>query len=335
MHRRIFLVTPLLLLIGGCSGPANQTTPPGGNAPSGSTSDFKVALVTVGALTDGGWNALAGEGLKRIETELGAKTAHQGVEKNEVEDAFRGFARDGYRLVIGHGSEFKDAAKAVAEEHPDTVFVVSSGDVQGANVASLQFDLGDASYLAGMAAAGMSKTGKGAQIGGEPFAPVAKAFELFEKGGQAINPTFRAPITYLGNWEDSNQAKEQALAMIRDGADVIFQNADAAGEGIFLAAEDNADKGVIVIGSNANQNDIKPQIIAASAVLDVAKTFLDVARDVKVGTFKGGIYKRDLASGYVYLAVNPLFEKKIPEAVREKIKQAEADIKSGKLKLVD
>ena len=42
-------------------------------------------------------------------------------------------------------------------------------EVQAPNVASLKFDLGEASYLAGMAAAGLSKSGKAGQIGGQPF----------------------------------------------------------------------------------------------------------------------------------------------------------------------
>lgn len=336
MKRRTLLAAPFLLALAGCTGGSSPAPGAGATStPAGSSGpEFKVALVTNGPLTDSGWNSLAAEGLKSIEKELGAKTAHQGADKAQAEEALRGFARDGYRLVFAHGSEFKDAAKAVAEENPETIFVVSSGDVEGPNLASLRFDLGEASYLAGMAAAGLSKTGKAGQIGGESFPPVVQAFELFEKGGKTVNPKFTATTTYLGNWSDANQAKEQALGMIRNGADVLFQNADAAGEGVFLAAEQNADKGVLVIGSNANQNDLKPQVIAASAVLDVARTFLDTARQVKDGSFKGGVFLEDLKSGHVYLAMNPDFEKRLPAGVRDQMKQAEDDIKSGKLKLV-
>lgn len=336
MNRRTFLVAPLFLAVAGCqNSPAAGPAAPAGNAPSaGAGETLKVALITNGPLTDSGWNSLAAEGMKRIETELGAQTAHQSAGKAQAEEALRGFARDGYRLIFAHGSEFKDAAKAVAEENPDAYFVVSSGDVEGTNLASLRFDLGEASYLAGMAAAGLSKSGKAGQIGGESFPPVVQAFELFEKGGKTVNPQFSATTTYLGNWSDANQAKEQALAMIRNGADVIFQNADAAGEGVFVAAEQNADKGVLVIGSNANQNDLKPKVIAASAVLDVPQTLLDTAKQVKEGTFKGGIYREDLKSGHVYLALNPEFEKRLPKDVLDKIKQAEEEIKAGKLQLV-
>ncbi len=336
MNRRTLLISPLFLLAAGCGNNASSTSGTGDQPPEGSlTGTLKVALVTNGPLTDSGWNSLAADGLKRIEAELGAQTAHQSAGKAQAEEALRGFARDGFNLIFAHGSEFKDAAKTVAEENSEAFFVVSSGDVEGSNLASLRFDLGEASYLAGIAAAGLSKSGKAGQIGGESFPPVVQAFKLFEEGAKTVNPRFTTTTTYLGNWSDANQAKEQALAMIRNGSDILFQNCDAAGEGVFVAAEQSADRGVLVIGSNANQNDLKPKVIAASAVLDVAKTFLDTAKEVQAGGFKGQIYREDLSSGHVYLALNPQFESRLSAEVKDKIKQAEEDIKTGKLVLVE
>ena len=345
--RRALLVLPLAALLAGCN-PSNPpsgsgsggNTPSNGAASSGSTTTapaggkpFKVGLVTTGSLTGSGWNALAGKGLDQIKNELHADVKNQSSSEAEAEETLRGFARDGFRLVFAHGGEYQDAAKRVAQENPDTIFVVSTGEVQGTNLASLRFDLGDAAYLAGMAAAALSKSGKAGQIGGQSFPPVKQAFELFEKGGKTIKPSFTTSTTYLGNWSDANAAKEKALGMIRDGADIIFQNADAAGQGVFDAAKSTKDKQVLVIGSNANQNDLMPDVIAASAVLDVPKAFLAIARDVQGGTFKGAVYKEDLKSGNVYLAINPAFKDKIPAEVTKKIEQAEADLKSGKLTL--
>ncbi len=344
LSRRALLVAPLALVAAGCGGgsapgegPSGSGTPAANTpapAPAGASSgSLKVGLITNGSLTDSGWNSLAGKGLEQIEKELGASTGHQSADKAQAEEALRGFARDGFTLIFAHGNEFGDSAVRVAQEFPDVKFVVSSGEVEASNVASLVFDLGEASYLAGMAAAGLSKSGKAGQIGGEAFPPVEQAFALFEKGAKAVNPKFTATTAYVGNWQDANTAKEKALAMIRGGADILFQNADAAGEGVFQAAEES--KTVYVIGSNANQNDLKPEVIAASAVLDVPKTFMTVAKDVQGGTFKGGIYREDLKSGNVYLALNPAFESKIPEDVRKKIDQARQEILDGTLKLVE
>ncbi len=333
MNRRALLASPLLLALAGCTG-SDAPTANGNPAPAtgGTGSGFKVGLMLTGPVSDSGWNQLAGQGLDQMRADLGAEVSQQVASTAQAEETLRGMARDGCTLIFAHGSEYGDACAAIAKEYPKTTFVVSSGEVEGENLASLRFDLGEAAYLAGMAAASLSKSGKAGQIGGQDFPPVKQAFELFEKGGQAINPRFTAPITYLNSWTDANTGKEKALAFIKDGADVLFQNADAAGLGVFQAAEES--KGVLVVGSNANQNDIKPEITIASAVLDVPKTFLSVARDVKDGKFQGGVYREDLKSENVYLAINSKFEGRIPADVKKKIEQAKADILSGKLKLV-
>lgn len=338
LTRRTVIAAPLLLALGGCSNTNTATTSapdaPAANTPASSGPPLKVGLVTAGSLADSGWNSLAGQGLDQMKSELGAETAHQAAAAAQMEEALRGFARDGFKLIFAHGSEFGDAALRIGKEYPDVFFVVSSGEAQADNVASLVFDFGEATYLAGMAAAGLSKTGKAGQIGGQDFPPVVQGFELFEKGGKAVNPKFETKITYLGNWSDANMAKERALGMINDGADVIFQNCDAAGAGIFQAAEEQKEKGILVIGSNANQNDLKPEIIPASAVIDVPKTFMTVARDVQEGRFKGGIYRENVKSGTVYLAISDRFKDKIPAEVLKKIADAEQAIKDGQLKLV-
>jgi basic membrane lipoprotein Med (substrate-binding protein (PBP1-ABC) superfamily) len=75
------------------------------------TSDFKVALLTPGPISDAAWNAGAYEGLIRIRDSLGAQVSHVETKTPaEFEEGFRDFASRGYRLVIGHGFEFQDAA---------------------------------------------------------------------------------------------------------------------------------------------------------------------------------------------------------------------------------
>lgn len=75
------------------------------------TSDFKVALLTPGPISDGAWNGGTHDGLMRIRDFHGAQVAHVETQtRAEFEAAFRDFASRGYRLVLGHGFEFQDAA---------------------------------------------------------------------------------------------------------------------------------------------------------------------------------------------------------------------------------
>ena len=69
---------------------------------------FKVALLTPGSISDAGWNALAYDGLKQIETELGVEVSHvESRTPTEWEEHFRFYAGKGFNLVIGHGFEYQ------------------------------------------------------------------------------------------------------------------------------------------------------------------------------------------------------------------------------------
>lgn len=331
LTRRALLALPAALIVAGC---APSSTPSSGTSTTVSVpAGPKIGLITAGSLADSGWNSLAGKGLEDLKSKFNAQTSQQSSDAAQAEQALENFGREGYRIVFAHGSEFGEAAKKVAGRYPQTYWVVSSGDASltGSNLAYIRFELGEASYLAGMVAAGLSKTGKAGQIGGQDFPPVVQAFQSFEKGGKAVNPKFTSKITYLGNWSDANQAKEQALGMLRDGADIFFQNADAAGEGVFQAVEDKKSAGALAFGSNANQNSLHPEIIVGSALTDVQKMFELVTQDVLDSKFKGGAYVANLKSGGVSLAFNDALKSKISPDLLKKLEQAEQDIKDGKL----
>ena len=58
----------------------------------------------------------------------------------EFEENFRQYGAQGYDLVIGHGFEYQDAAVRVAPEFPKTVYVTTSGNQVGPNLAGIEFD---------------------------------------------------------------------------------------------------------------------------------------------------------------------------------------------------
>ena len=96
------------------------------------TGQFRVALLTPGPISDGGWNASAYDGLQLIKKELGAEVSNvQTGTPSEFAQGFRDYAQQGYDLVFGHGFEFQDPALQVGAEFPRTAFVVSSGSVHG------------------------------------------------------------------------------------------------------------------------------------------------------------------------------------------------------------
>src|SRR6185437_230190 len=227
------------------------------------------------------------------------------------------YGAQGYQLVFGHGFEFQDAAKRVAPQFPHTIYVTTSGTTAGPNLAGMTFGFADASYLAGMLAAAMTKTDKLGALGGTALPPVVESFRAFEQGAKSIKPSIKVVTSYIGNWDDVSAGKEQALAQFAQGVDVIFQNADAAGLGVFQAARERKD--VYVIGSNSNQNSVAPDVTLASVVIDLPLAFYTVAKQVKDGTFKPGIVELGTGTRVVLLVFNPALQSVVPPQSRARI----------------
>jgi basic membrane protein A and related proteins len=293
--------------------------------------EFRVALLTPGPVTDQSWNAGAYRGLMRIRDSLGARVSHIQTKKPaEFEENFRQYGAQGYDLVFGHGFEFQDAAKRIGPDFPRTVFVVTSATATGTNVAGIHFSFADASYLAGMIAGALTRSGTLGAIGGTELPPVRESFAAFEAGAKRTNPRIRFLTSYVGNWDDVSAGKEQALAQITRGADVIFQNADAAGLGVFQAAKER--QGVYVFGSNSNQNAVAPDVTVGSVVIDLPHAFLTVAREVKGGQFKPRVIELGSSTDVVRLELNPALETRIPPAARRAVDSVSVQLKAGTFK---
>jgi basic membrane protein A and related proteins len=272
---------------------------------------LRVALLTPGPISDNGWNAGAYAGLQRIKDSLNARVSHiQTKTPAEFDENFRLYGEQGYGLVIGHGFEYQDAAQRVSPDFPKTVYVTTSGNRTGPNFAGLEFAFEDGAYLAGIVAGATTKSGTIGAIGGQEIPPVKRSFYAFEAGAKSVNPAIKVLVSYIGNWDDASAGKEQALAQIGRGADIIFQNADAAGLGIFQAARES--KTVRVIGSNSDQNAVAPEVVLGSVVIDLPHALLLVAKEVQGGTFKPRVISLGMPMDVVKLVLNPGLRASIP-----------------------
>lgn len=299
----------------------------GKKADAAATGDFKVALLTPGPISDKSWNGGAYAGLTEMRDSLGAQISHiQTKTPAEFEENFRQYGAQGYALVIGHGFEFQDAATRVAPSYPKTTYVVTSGRVTAPNVAGIAFLFEEASYQAGIIAGAVTRSNKLGLIAGTELPPVKASFAAFERGAKSVNPKVEVITSYIGNWDDVSAGKEQALAQIARGVDVIFQNADAAGLGIFQAAKE---KNVFAFGTNSNQNAVAPEIILGSVVIDLPKAFLLIGREVKSGAFKGRVIDLGVKDDVVRLELNDALKSKIPSAAIAASDSVGAQLKAG------
>lgn len=314
----------LLALLVACGAGGNE----GAGDSTATRPSLKVALLTPGPISDQSWNGAAYAGLERIRDSLGAAVSHiQTRTPAEFEENFRQYGAQGYTLVFGHGFEFQDAAARVAPEFPRTHYVVTSGNSSGANYAGIRFAFEEPSFMAGMVAGALTKSNVIGAIGGTELPPVRDSFKAFTDGARVVNPAVQVLVSYVGSWEDASAGKEQALAQIARNADVIFQNADAAGLGVFQAARESGK--ALVFGSNSNQNEVAPDVIIGSVVVDVPHAFLSVAREVASGTFTPRVVAMGSPQDAVRLELNAKLQSRIPAATLRAVDSVRAGIAAG------
>lgn len=299
---------------------------------------FKVGMLLPGSISDQGWNALAYDGLKAIETELGAEVSYvESLTPADWEVDFRSYAMQGYHLIFGHGYEYQEAAIKVAQDYPEIVFITSAG-ASGAireNVAPIVFRLEQATYLLGMISGMMTQTDKIGIIGGQELPSGSSTFIAFEGGVKSVNPDAVVQRAYVGDWENIAKAKELALAQIQDGVDFIFHNANEAGIGVFEAvvlAQDSG-KTVYSFGANRDQSTVSPRAVLANAVI-TPRAYIQLATAVKDGTFEPKVYVFTMTTdGAIALTYNPALKDQVPEEVQQKVEEARLQILAGTLKV--
>ncbi len=290
---------------------------------------FRVGLLTPGSINDNGWNAIAYEGLQRIQKELGAEISHQETKTPaEFEEGFKSYGAKGFDLAFGHGFEFQDAALKAGKQYPKTVFITTSGSAVAPNVSSMRFELEQATYVLGIIAARESKTGKAGLVGGIKLPSIDSTFIAFKAGAKSVNPNFEVKEIYTGNFDDVGAAKVATLSLINAGCDFIFHQANEAGRGVFQACQERK---VRCFGSNKNQNDMAPDVIVASAVLDVPAAFVYMARLVHDHKFTPHVYNLGQNEGIVSLVWNDKLKPTLkPDTVAE-VERVQQEIRSGKV----
>ena len=291
---------------------------------------LRVGLITPGSIADAAWNSGAWDGLQLIRDSLGLAVSHvEARTPSDQAEALRTYAAQGYDLVFAHGFEFQEPAERVSAEYPRTAFIVTSGRRAVGNVAPLIFRLEEASYLAGMLAAGLSRSHVLGFVGGMELPPIEAAYQGWVNGARAVDPGVQTRKIYLNSFDDVAAGREAALALVRVGADMFHHNADAAALGVFQVAKES--ERVFVFGSNDDQTRLAPQRVVGSAVIDLPRAFLMVAKAVKDGTYRPRVEAFGLASGVVRYVPNPALESMVHETLRSRVQAAADSIANGTL----
>jgi basic membrane protein A len=250
------------------------------------------------------------------------------VSNTDYERVMREYCEAGHQLIVGEAFAVEDAARAVAKDYPDRAFLIGSSfkPDAGANPNFAVFDnyIQDASYLSGIVAGAMTKSGKIGMVGGYPIPEVNRLMNAFMAGVKETRKDASFLVAFIGSWFDPPKAKETALAQIDAGADLLY----AERFGVSDAAKE---KGVLAVGNVIDTQADYPDTVVASALWHFEPTL-----DAAIAAIKGGAFKADDYGQYSFMgkggcSLAPLgtFDGKVPEDVKKLVAEKEAAIKAG------
>ncbi len=304
---------------------------PSGAAPALAAAAFKVAYLPIGPITDKSWSQSGYEGLLKAKTELKLDTAYtESVPPADAERIARGYAQQGYRLVLLHGGQFVDAAQKAAQAFPKTWFCVAGGNVAGPNVCSYDPLQQEGPFVVGALAALVSKSGRLGLVGGFAFPALTRQLEGFKLGARYVKPDVKFQEVYINSWDDVAKGKNAATSLIDSGADIIIAATDKAAQGIFTVAEERK---VYAIAQYADQNSLAPKAMLGSILYNLGGLVYEVTKLAYQGKLEGKVYTAGLAKGVGEFVYNDQLKGVVTPQIREKVEGIKKDVISGKIRV--
>ena len=309
----------------------------------GAPKKLRVALVLSGYLGDRSFNDSAFLGLQQAEKEFGIEyRVLESKVPSEWEQNLVAMASAGYDLVIANSTQFIEILNNNAPRFPNVKFAIIDGVVKLDNVASAIFAQNEGSFLAGAVAAmmttrtelpGMNEEKVIGWVGGMDIPVLHDFFVGYEQGAKYIDPDIKILQSFAGTFTDPVKGKELTLAQYSQGADIVMNVASDTGNGVLEAAKV---AGKYAIGVDLDQDAIYPGHIITSMLKRVDMGVYTIIKSVVDGTYKGGtVVKLGISNGGVGITDMSVMGDKIPTEVREKVKELEAKVTSGEIKVVN
>ena len=247
----------------------------------------------------------------------------ENVANTDYERVMREYAEAGKDLVVGEVFAVERAARTVAKDYPKTAFLMgSSFGPSGENFSVFDNWIHEPSYLTGLIAGSLSKSGVIGMVGGYPIPEVNRLMNAFMDGVREVKPDTKFLVSFIGSWYDPPKAKEAAFAMMDSGADIMY----AERYGVSDAAKE---RGVKAIGNVIDTQKEYPGTVVASALWNMGPTIDQAISAVKSGNFVAADYGSYSFMGQGGSSLAPIDPKLVDEKTMTMVKAREQEILDG------
>ena len=248
----------------------------------------KIAFLYFAEKTDGGWTQAFDEARPKIEDALGMKIPFvENVPEvaGQIRPAAERFIQRGHNVIIGTAFGYSDTFKELSEKYPKVAFLNASGTTNGPNLESFYGRTYESQYLCGMAAGGVSKTGKLGFVAAHPIGPVNWTINAYQLGAQQMNPKATVTVIFTGAWNDPVKERAAAQALAEQGIDVIGQHVDTPTPQI-VAQE----RGIYGTGHHRDLREFAPKATLCSSAWTWDKHLAPTLKKVAAGNWQPSAY---------------------------------------------
>ncbi|MCS6811000.1 MAG: BMP family ABC transporter substrate-binding protein [Tepidimonas sp.] len=290
---------------------------------------LKAAWVYVGPVGDAGWSFAHDLGRKAVEAHFGDKVKTTFVESvpegADAERVIRDLAAQGHKIIFATSFGYMEPMLKVAQEFPDVKFEHATGYKTAPNMRVYDASFYQDTYMAGIIAAHMTKTGTLGFVGSFPIPEVLRNINAFVLGAQTVKPDIKLKVVWVNTWFDPPKETEAAQSLINQGADVLLQNTDSTA--VLQTAEKN---GKYAFGWDSDMSSFGPKAHLASAIVNWGPYYIQAVQEVLDGTWQS---KRTVLG--VKEGVNDLIKiaDVVPEAAKKKVEEVKAGLKSGEFEV--
>jgi basic membrane protein A len=304
-----------------------EETGDGSEADAGGT-EVRFAIVNMGTYSSDFWTLSHWNGYNYLKEQLpdldAAWIDNMPDTGTELEQTLERLVSEGYNLIVTTSFGFQGAAIKMAEKYPDVKFMQIQGTANdNENYAVFDIKEYETTFLLGVLAARMSKSGNIGFVATQPINTVVRSIDGFAYGVKYANPDAKVNLLSVGSWSDVTKEHEAAQTLIDNGSDVIgmFQGTQAVSQ----ACEE---AGVYCIAHHADISEFAPKMTLSCYVSNWGPYYVEKVKQMQSGAWEGDDKFLGVAEGYGETAQ---FNEVVPEEVKAEIEELRGKIESGEL----
>ncbi len=296
---------------------------------------IRIAIVAPSSIRDLSWSQSIHASLQELQEEMGGESVLQIAYSEAMSsvsaasETLRGYAEDGFDIIIAHGTQYGTSIFDMAHEFPDTSFAWGTATETGAergigNVYAYQAAAEEGGYVNGVMAALLTESNVIGAIGPIPAGDVRLYISGFTQGVKSTNPEAEVLVVYVGSFSDIAAGTTNGRTLLAAGADVLTGTSQV----VVGAIEAVRSAGGFWFSTQSDQGDVWPGTVVSSQVYNWVPMLRDIVERHQDGEYGGIAYKLTLANEGLRIAFGSV---DISSELLMAAGQAVEDIIAGKI----